>query len=154
MTIAGTVAFPFGEHLPTTETTINGFLFGVCVCLQCVVVAIIGLGPSRKGDVLKTFPPAAPAATLAKRSLHGLPTGPDEPNVIRVVLGPQDFMFTAKGVETFLTTEWRLSPVQHSSRALRQMRKYRKAVAGCECGRREACSAGCGRSPAAFPFTW
>lgn len=65
----------------------------------------------RKGDVLKTFPPAAPVATLAKRSLNGLPTGPDEPDVIRVVLGPQDFMFTAKGVETFLAAEWRLSPV-------------------------------------------
>ena len=65
----------------------------------------------RKGDVLRTFPPAAPVTSLAKRSLDGLPTGPDEPNVIRVVLGPQDFMFTAKGVETFLTAEWRLSPV-------------------------------------------
>jgi allophanate hydrolase subunit 2 len=54
----------------------------------------------RKGDVLKTFPPAQPTATLAKRSLDGLPSGPDEPTVIRVVLGPQDFMFTAKGVET------------------------------------------------------
>ena len=52
-----------------------------------------------------------PTATLAKRSLDGLPPGPDEPTVIRVVLGPQDFMFTAKGVETFLTAEWRLSPV-------------------------------------------
>src|SRR5262249_35612684 len=30
---------------------------------------------------------------------------------IRVVLGPQDFMFTAKGVETFLSADWRLSPV-------------------------------------------
>jgi biotin-dependent carboxylase-like uncharacterized protein len=65
----------------------------------------------RKGDVLKTFPPAASVATLAKRSLDGLPSSPDEPTVIRVVLGPQDFMFTAKGIDTFLTTEWRLSPV-------------------------------------------
>jgi biotin-dependent carboxylase-like uncharacterized protein len=65
----------------------------------------------RKGDVLKTFPPAASAATLTKRGLHGLPTGPDEPNVIRVVLGPQDFMFTTKGIDTFLTAEWKLSPV-------------------------------------------
>jgi biotin-dependent carboxylase-like uncharacterized protein len=65
----------------------------------------------RKGDVLKTFPASAANAKLAKRTLGGLPTGPDEPNVIRVVLGPQDFMFTAKGIETFLTTEWRLNPV-------------------------------------------
>ena len=36
---------------------------------------------------------------------------PDQPSRIRVVLGPQDFMFTAKGVETFLTADWRLSAV-------------------------------------------
>lgn len=40
-----------------------------------------------------------------------LPAEPEEPRRIRVVLGPQDFMFTPKGVETFLTAEWRLSPV-------------------------------------------
>ena len=65
----------------------------------------------RKGDRLTTFAPAAPAAALARRDLAGLPSAPEEPNVIRVVLGPQDFMFTAKGVETFLTAEWKLSPV-------------------------------------------
>ena len=65
----------------------------------------------RKGDRLKTFSPVITHAKLAKRSLDGLPQAPDEPSVIRVVLGPQDFMFTPKGVETFLTTEWRLSPV-------------------------------------------
>ena len=65
----------------------------------------------RKGDGLRTFPAAAPHARLAQRTLDGLPTGPEEPDVIRVVLGPQDFMFTAKGIETFLTAEWRLSPV-------------------------------------------
>ncbi|HET7715287.1 MAG TPA: biotin-dependent carboxyltransferase family protein [Bauldia sp.] len=65
----------------------------------------------RKGDRLKAFPPAIPHAKLAKRSLNGLPVAPDEPTVIRVVLGPQDFMFTPRGIETFLTAEWRLSPV-------------------------------------------
>jgi biotin-dependent carboxylase-like uncharacterized protein len=65
----------------------------------------------KKGDWLKTFPPSAEPDRLARRSLGSLPTGPDEPTVIRVVLGPQDFMFTEKGIETFLTTEWRLSPV-------------------------------------------
>ncbi len=65
----------------------------------------------RKGDRLKTFSPAIPHAKLAKRSLDGLPAAPDEPSVIRVVLGPQDFMFTPKGIETFLTAEWKLSPV-------------------------------------------
>ena len=65
----------------------------------------------RKGDTLSTFPASASAATLARRSLEDLPTAPDEPAVIRVVLGPQDFMFTGKGIETFLTAEWKLSPV-------------------------------------------
>ena len=65
----------------------------------------------RKGDRLKTFPPSAAVARLAGRTLGGLASGPEEPSVIRVVLGPQDFMFTAKGVDTFLTAEWRLSPV-------------------------------------------
>ncbi len=65
----------------------------------------------RKGDRLATLPPSAPVAKIAERDLAGLPAGPDEPTVIRVVLGPQDFMFTAKGVETFLTAEWKLSPV-------------------------------------------
>jgi biotin-dependent carboxylase-like uncharacterized protein len=65
----------------------------------------------RKGDRLATFPPSAPVAKIAKRDLAGLPAGPDEPTVIRVVLGPQDFMFTAKGIDTFLTAEWKLSPV-------------------------------------------
>ncbi len=65
----------------------------------------------RKGDRLATLPPSTPVAKIAERDLAGLPAGPDEPTVIRVVLGPQDFMFTAKGVETFLTAEWKLSPV-------------------------------------------
>jgi biotin-dependent carboxylase-like uncharacterized protein len=65
----------------------------------------------RKGDRLKTLPAAAESGRLARRSLNGLPTGPDEPDVIRVVLGPQDFMFTTTGIETFLTAEWKLSPV-------------------------------------------
>ena len=65
----------------------------------------------RKGDRLATLSPSAPVAKIAERDLAGLPAGPDEPTVIRVVLGPQDFMFTAKGVDTFLTGEWKLSPV-------------------------------------------
>ncbi|SDB04413.1 5-oxoprolinase subunit C family protein [Bauldia litoralis] len=65
----------------------------------------------RKGDTLKTLAPSADLERLAGRSLGDLPTGPEEATVIRVVLGPQDFMFTDKGIETFLSAEWRLSPV-------------------------------------------
>jgi antagonist of KipI len=66
----------------------------------------------RKGDRLTLFPPEVDISALAVRRLPaGLAVIPDEPHVIRVVLGPQDFMFTDKGVQTFLTAEWKLSPV-------------------------------------------
>jgi len=65
----------------------------------------------RKGDTLKTLQPTMALSRIAGRDLGGLPTGPEDPTVIRVVLGPQDFMFTTQGVETFLTAEWKLSPV-------------------------------------------
>ena len=66
----------------------------------------------RKGDLLKLLPASADLEALASRRVPaGLPTAPDEPRIIRVVLGPQDFMFTETGVRTFLTAEWKLSPV-------------------------------------------
>jgi antagonist of KipI len=66
----------------------------------------------RKGDRLALLPAPAELPALTSRRLPAdLPFAPDEPRVIRVVLGPQDFMFTDRGVETFLTAEWKLSPV-------------------------------------------
>jgi biotin-dependent carboxylase-like uncharacterized protein len=66
----------------------------------------------RKGDRLSLLPASVDLSALAARRLpDGLPPTPEEPRVIRVVLGPQDFMFTSKGIETFLTAEWKLSPV-------------------------------------------
>lgn len=66
----------------------------------------------KAGDQLKGALPSAPLTRLAGRRLPpALAPWPDDPNVIRVVLGPQHFMFTPKGIETFLTTEWKLSPV-------------------------------------------
>jgi biotin-dependent carboxylase-like uncharacterized protein len=65
----------------------------------------------RKGDLLKTFAQSGPSAKLAARTLNGLPTWPDEPDVIRIVLGPQDSMFTPRGIDTFLSAEWRLNPI-------------------------------------------
>jgi biotin-dependent carboxylase-like uncharacterized protein len=65
----------------------------------------------RKGDRLNTFAPSTDNRRLTARGLGGLPTGPDEPTIIRVVLGPQDFMFTERGISTFFSAEWRLSPV-------------------------------------------
>ncbi len=66
----------------------------------------------RTGDRLKLLPASASLVSLAgRRAPDGLTVAPDEPRIIRVVLGPQDFMFTEKGVETFLAAEWKLSPV-------------------------------------------
>lgn len=66
----------------------------------------------RKADRLNVLPASGPLAEIARRTLPSdLPTVPSDPRVIRVVLGPQDFMFTERGVETFLTAEWKLSPV-------------------------------------------
>jgi biotin-dependent carboxylase-like uncharacterized protein len=66
----------------------------------------------KPGDCLSMGTPAAPIKRLSGRKLPvSLPTWPDQPNEIRVVLGPQDFMFTPEGVGTFFTTTWKLSPV-------------------------------------------
>ena len=68
--------------------------------------------PLRTGDRLRLGEPTAALATLAERRLPpDLPPEPAEPRSIRVVLGPQDYMFTPEGIETFLTHDWELSPV-------------------------------------------
>jgi len=66
----------------------------------------------RKGDRLRLVEPPADLSSLLDRRLPAdLPQGPEEPRTIRVVPGPQDFMFTDKGVDTFFSAEWKLSPV-------------------------------------------
>ncbi len=66
----------------------------------------------RKGDRLPLLAPSSTLSTLAGRTVPGdLAVASEEARIIRVVLGPQDFMFTEKGVETFLTAQWKLSPV-------------------------------------------
>ena len=68
--------------------------------------------PLRDGDRLKLGEPTASLDTLAQRRLPPeLPPEPAEPYSIRVVLGPQDYMFTNDSIETFLTHDWELSPV-------------------------------------------
>ena len=68
--------------------------------------------PLRAGDRVRLGKPTAALATLARRQLPpDLPVEPAEPRSIRVVLGPQDYMFTTESVETFLTHDWELSPV-------------------------------------------
>ena len=66
----------------------------------------------RKGDRLMLVEPPSDLAKLLDRRLpDDLAQAPEEPRVIRVVPGPQDFMFTDKGLETFFTAQWKLSPV-------------------------------------------
>ncbi|MBM3481781.1 MAG: biotin-dependent carboxyltransferase [Alphaproteobacteria bacterium] len=65
----------------------------------------------KAGDRLKLGASAALTKMAGRRLPSALAPWPDEPNTIRVVLGPQDFMFTPKGIETFLAVDWKLSPV-------------------------------------------
>lgn len=65
----------------------------------------------RKGDWLGVKPAAPNPGRAGVTPPAGLRTSPDEPRIIRIVLGPQDFMFTDRGIETFLRTEWKLSPI-------------------------------------------
>lgn len=64
----------------------------------------------KAGDTVHAFKPHRPLAELAGRRLRQelLPTyGTRRP--IRVVLGPQDYLFLDESIETFLTFDWRLS---------------------------------------------
>lgn len=66
----------------------------------------------KAGDRLSLGTPRVSASRVAGRKLPaGLAPWPDRPDEIRVVLGPQDFMFTDDGLKTFLGVEWKLSPV-------------------------------------------
>lgn len=66
----------------------------------------------KTGDLLQIGKPSRDLADLAGR------TWPQDvrprlavPWTVRVVLGPQDDLFTPESVETFLTTDWKLSPI-------------------------------------------
>jgi biotin-dependent carboxylase-like uncharacterized protein len=67
--------------------------------------------PLKAGDRLPAGPPAAASETLAGRRIR-----PDRVPArtllteLRVVLGPQDHLFTPGSVRDFLTTDWKLSP--------------------------------------------
>jgi biotin-dependent carboxylase-like uncharacterized protein len=64
------------------------------------------------GDVLKIGEPLRPLSELAGRAWpEELRPALGEPWTVRVVLGPQDHLFTPESVETFLTVDWKLSPI-------------------------------------------
>jgi biotin-dependent carboxylase-like uncharacterized protein len=64
------------------------------------------------GDVLKIGEPSRPLSDLEDRTWpQELRPALGEPWTVRVVLGPQDHLFTPESVETFLTVDWKLSPI-------------------------------------------
>lgn len=64
----------------------------------------------KKGDRLRTMPPAHPLSTLEGRGLKPeLVPSYGQRWPVRVVLGPQDDLFTPDAVQTFLTFDWKLS---------------------------------------------
>jgi antagonist of KipI len=68
--------------------------------------------PLRKDDVIPLGPPRPDARGLAGRRVRAdlRPTF-ETPHVIRVVLGPQDYLFTDDGLDTFFSADWKLSPI-------------------------------------------
>lgn len=67
----------------------------------------------RAGDVLAAYPITGSPVQRAGMRVRAdrLPGRPgDSGAVLRVVLGPQDHLFTPDSVRTFLETKWRLSP--------------------------------------------
>jgi urea carboxylase len=64
----------------------------------------------KKGDVLRTRPPARPLPALEGRRLKPeLVPAYGRRWPVRVVLGPQDDLFRADAVDTFLSFDWKLS---------------------------------------------
>jgi antagonist of KipI len=66
----------------------------------------------RTGDLLETGKPTGPVGRLTGRTwAESQRRKLGAPWTVRVVLGPQDELFTPESVETFLTADWTLSPV-------------------------------------------
>jgi antagonist of KipI len=64
----------------------------------------------KKGDVLRTLPSAKPLTALKGRRLKPeLVPDYGQRWPVRVVLGPQDDLFTSNAVQTFLSFDWKLS---------------------------------------------
>jgi len=66
----------------------------------------------KRGDVLSTYEPRASLDAIEGcRVPERLRPDYDERHTLRVLLGPQDYLFTEESVETFLTSDWRVTPV-------------------------------------------
>ena len=92
-------------------STCPSFLGSRATNLRAAVGGIEGRG-LKAGDRIRIGEPARPLTQLegrawpeAARPAFGVPW------TVRVVLGPQDHLFTPESVETFLTVDWKLSPI-------------------------------------------
>jgi antagonist of KipI len=66
----------------------------------------------RPGDILHALEPSRILEDLTGRSLRPeIIASQLDRRIVRVVLGPQEYLFTDKAVETFLTFDWQLSPI-------------------------------------------
>jgi biotin-dependent carboxylase-like uncharacterized protein len=66
----------------------------------------------KSGDVLQIGEPSSPLSELVGRSWpQGKRREHGSPWTVRVVLGPQHELFQPQSVETFLTVDWKLSPI-------------------------------------------
>jgi allophanate hydrolase subunit 2 len=79
--------------------------------VRAAVGGIEGRG-LKSGDQIRVGVPAESASTLVGRSWpEEARPAQGSPWTVRVVLGPQDELFTPESVETFLSVDWKLSPI-------------------------------------------
>lgn len=95
--VAGGIDIPL--HFGSRSTYIRGRIGG------------IGGRAVQKGDIIKVGEPKRPLKELEGREVRSniIPTYPKEQE-IRVILGPQDYLFTEEAIDLFLKTGWKVSP--------------------------------------------
>src|SRR4051794_9773116 len=87
------------------------FLSSRATNVRAAVGGIEGRG-LKSGDQIRVGVPAESASTLVGRSWpEEARPAQGSPWTVRVVLGPQDELFTPESVETFLNVDWKLSPI-------------------------------------------
>jgi antagonist of KipI len=87
------------------------FLGSRATNVRAAVGGIEGRG-LKPGDQIQVGTPAKPTSAVVGRSWpEEARPAQGSPWVVRVVLGPQDELFTPESVETFLNVDWKLSPI-------------------------------------------
>lgn len=68
--------------------------------------------PLRKGDGISLGAPRAPLDSLTgRRARSDARLAFESPWIVRVVRGPQDYLFTEEGLDVFFSADWKLSPM-------------------------------------------